>query len=428
MKAIYNIWFHPLSKFPGSNFAAATKIPIAMVSWDGSLSHWLKDLHAYYRSDVVRISPDELSFISASAWKDIYDDRSGHKHFQKDPLLFSGEDSILTAPDADHGRMRGLLDQAFSDKALREQKPLVQSYIKSLVSGLQKQIEGPAKGKINFVDWFNWTIFDTISDLSFGEPFNCLKDKHYHPWVANILDSTNKTVLNSVALRFPPLQRLLGLFVPKSAFQARDNIYRLAREKVDRRIETQTTRPDFLSYILKHNEGKEHGGMTREEIHNNAATMISAGSEMTATLLTGAIWFLLKNPHCMENTLEEIRAFKNATDINLQSLASLPYYQAVIDETFRIYPPALTGQPRIVPKGGDTVSGHFVPGGVSPTIPSQSRSQPSHEAKILNLTSFTSPAQRPAQPIRRQPLPPQLQLPRHLRPFALARQRALRKG
>lgn len=365
MKAIYNIWFHPLSKFPGSNFAAATKIPIAMVSWDGSLSQWLIDLHDYYRSDVVRISPDELSFTSASAWKDIYGDRPGHEHFQKDLLLFSGVDSIVTAPDADHSRLRRVLSHAFSDKALREQEPLVQSYIDNLIAGLQKQIDGPVKGRINLADWFNWTTFDTIGDLSFGESFNCLKDTHYHPWVANILDSTNKVVFDSVALRFPPLQRLLSWYAPRSGVQTSEFAQSLAREKVDRRIETQTTRPDFLSYILKNNEGKEHGGMTREEIHKNAATMIPAGSETTATLLTGAIWFLLKNPHCMEHTLEEVRSFKKATEINLQSVVSLPYYQAVIDETFRMYPPALRGQPRTVPKGGATVGGHFVPGGVS---------------------------------------------------------------
>jgi len=381
MKAIYNIWFHPLSKFPGPNLAAATKIPIAMVSWDGGLSHWLKDLHDYYRSDVVRISPDELSFISASAWKDIYGDRPGHEHFQKDLLLLSGDDSIVTAPDADHSRMRRLLGHAFSDKALRKQEHLVQSYTDSLINGLQKQIDGPPKGRINFADWFNWTTFDTIGDLSFGESFDCLKHTHYHPWVANILDSTKKVVFYSVTLRFPPLQRLLSLHNPKSAVQAREAVQSLAREKVDRRIKSQTTRPDFLSYILKHNEGKEHGGMTQDEIHKNSATLITAGSEMTATLLTGAVWFLLKNPHCMENTLEEVRAFKKAADINLQSVASLQYYQAVIDETFRMYPPALIGQPRIVPKGGDTVSGHFVPGGVSLALQPQA-----YEKRILNTT------------------------------------------
>ena len=374
MKAIYNIYFHPLSRFPGPAFATATKIPIAMVSWDGGLSNWLKELHDYYRSDVVRISPDELSFISPSAWKDLYGNRPGHEHFQKDLLLFAGVNNIVTASDADHSRIRRLLSHAFSDKALREQEPLIQSYVDNLINGLKKQIDGPAKGRVNLADWFNWTTFDVIGDLSFGESFNCLKDTRYHPWVSMIFDSLRLVVLTSVTMRFPPLQRLLKIYVPKRATQAREEVQALATEKVERRMNTKTTRPDFLAYILKHNEGIENGGMTKQEIQTNAATFITAGSETTATHLAGSTWFLLKNPHCMENILEEIRAFKKPEDINLQNLASLQYYQAVIDEVFRIYPPALAGQPRIVPKGGDTVSGHFVPGGVSPALLHPSRS------------------------------------------------------
>lgn len=368
MKAIYNIYFHPLSKFPGPSLASATKIPIAMVSWDGSLSHWLKELHDYYRSDVVRISTDELSFIGAGVWKDLYGNRPGHEHFQKDLLLFADTDNIVTATDADHSRMRRLLSHAFSDKALLEQEPLIQGYVNTLVDGLKKQIDGPAKGKVNFSDWFMWMTFDVIGDLSFGESFHCLENTHYHPWVANICDVMRRIVLLSVTLRFPPVAQLLRLYVPKQAIEARKNVEDLAVEKVKRRMNTKTTRPDFLSYILKHNEGKENGGMTREEIYKNAAVFITAGSETTAALLAGAIWYLLKNPHCMDNILEEIRAFETAEDITLDSLVSLQYYEAVINETFRMYPPALAGQPRIVPKGGDTVGGHFVPGGYSVQI------------------------------------------------------------
>ena len=63
--------------------------------------------------------------------------------------------------------------------------------------------------------------------------------------------------------------------------------------------------------------------------------------------------------------MEELGAFKKAEDINLQNVSNLRYYEAVIEETFRMYPPGLAGQPRVAPKGGDTVRGYFVPEGVS---------------------------------------------------------------
>ncbi|KAF6234906.1 hypothetical protein HO173_006836 [Letharia columbiana] len=362
LKGLYNVYFHPLSTFPGPRLAAATKIPIAVVSWNGTLSHWLRDLHQRYSTDVVRISPDELSFISPSAWEDLCGHRQGRPSFPRDLRVYAGVNSILTANDADHNRMRRLLSHAFSNTALKEQEALIRVQVEILINGLRKQIEGPSKGKVDLSDWYHWTTFDVIGDLAFGESFHCLSDTNYHPWVAMLMSYLKFVVFLSVTLRFPPLQRLLRLFVSNKALQARADHDRLAAEKVERRMKTATTRPDFLSYILAHNN--EKGRMTREEIHENVATFISAGSETTAASLNGITWFLLQNRDCLTRLNEEIRAaFRTRDEINVQKIGELKYLQAVVTESFRIYPSALAGQPRRAPGEGDTVSGYWVPGG-----------------------------------------------------------------
>ncbi len=51
-----------------------------------------------------------------------------------------------------------------------------------------------------------------------------------------------------------------------------------------------------------------------------------AGSETTATLLTGAIYLLLKNPEKLARLEQEVRSrFKNASEITLQSVSTLEY-------------------------------------------------------------------------------------------------------
>ena len=259
--------------------------------------------------------------------------------------------------------MRRLLAHAFSDKALREQEPLIQSYVDTLLTQLDEQIKGPAGGKVNLADWYNWTTFDLTGDLSFGESFGCLKEELYHPWVAMMISGLKDVVFQSVAMRFPPLDSLLYLYAPKKVKQARANHIKMSIEKVERRMETVTDRPDFMSYILRHND-KE--GMTKHEIHHNASTLILAGSETTATLLTGATYLLLKHPDCMVKVLEELRgSFRTKDEIDLQAVGRLEYFQAVVNESFRVYPPGVAGQGRRVPAEGDTVSGHWIPGGVS---------------------------------------------------------------
>ncbi|KAL9581558.1 MAG: hypothetical protein Q9212_003829 [Teloschistes hypoglaucus] len=377
-KAFYNIYLHPLSTFPGPKAAAATKIPVAYVSWIGRQPHWQLALHEKYDSDVVRISPDELSFISASAWKDIYASRRGNPSpFTRDLGVYAGVQNILTANDADHSRVRRLLSHAFSDKALRDQEPIIQTYVDDLMTGLRKH-----QGNVNLADWFSWTTFDVIGDLAFGEPFDCLKETTYQPWVAMIINSLKYIAFLSVLLRFPPSLKLAIRFLPAKARQARIDHERMSREKVERRLKSTTDRPDFLSHIIRHNGTK--GGMSQEELHQNSALFITAGSDSTASLLAGAVWSLLKNPIWMQKVKDEVRSkFTKVQDISLQETDELTILHAVVLETFRMYPPAVTGQPKVSPPQGDFVSGFFVPPKTGVTI--------NQYAAGMSQRNFTSP-------------------------------------
>ncbi|KAL8805418.1 MAG: hypothetical protein Q9182_001984 [Xanthomendoza sp. 2 TL-2023] len=275
-------------------------------------------------------------------------------------------DNIVSANDADHSRMRRLLSHAFSDKALREQEPIIQTHVNNLMAALRRQCQ-EFGGKADLAKWFNWTTFDVIGDLAFGEPFGCLKETTYQPWVAMMMNNLKHTVLLSVTLRFPPLDRFAARFVPRQVNQDRIDHHKMSKEKVERRLDMTTDRPDFMSYILRHN-GKR-GGMSREEIHLNSAAFIAAGSETTATLLSGAVWSLLLNPSYMKKLQHEVRSkFLNAEDIKLQDLDGLDFLHAVITESFRMYPPGVAGQPRVAPPTGDYISGYWVPPKVSPGL------------------------------------------------------------
>ena len=358
----YNIYFHPLAKFPGPKFAAATKIPIAVASWKGDLTHWLKDLHEEYKSDVVRTSPDELSFIGPAAWKDLYGLRPGHPNIQKDPILHVGVEGIIFCNDADHSRQRRAMSHAFSEKALREQEHLLKSHINILIDHCRAQAKN--ESKVNLSDWFKYLTFDIIGDLSFGESFDCLKNSDYHPYISCMMGALKFIAFQSATMRFPPIDVLLTsltrIYIPESIKKAKETLFGIARDKLDRRLAKETTRPDFLSYILKHNDEK---GMTDREILQNAVNFIGAGSETTANLVCAATYLLLTHPACLETIRSELQeAFRTKEDINTLDLAKLPYFQAVVDESLRIYPPALAGQARRMYPQGDTVSGYWVPG------------------------------------------------------------------
>lgn len=151
---------------------------------EGTILPWVEKLHQLY-GDVVRVAPGEISFISGeTAWQDIYGFRTGkHKNtgpYLKDrmwfPLPVNGTYSIIASDEATHSRMRRNSAHAFSDKALREQEGIIQGFVDLLVHRLHEQIQDGEEA-VDIMRWYNYTTFDVIADLTFGEPLYCLRDK-----------------------------------------------------------------------------------------------------------------------------------------------------------------------------------------------------------------------------------------------------------
>lgn len=150
--------------------------------------------------------------------------------------------------------------------------------------------------------------------------------------------------------------------MPKSLKEGGENHVRLSKAKILARMERGSDRKDFVSYIFAK---KDELKITDWEMAAHSNALIVAGSETSATLLSGLTYYLCRTPSVYAKLKEEIRSnFKSTEEINSQT-ATLPYLTAAINETFRIYPPIPIGMPRLTPSGGDEVAGHFVPGGVS---------------------------------------------------------------
>ena len=363
------MFFHPLSSYPGPNIAAASQIPCAFHTLRGRLPQWVKQLHDQYDSDVVRVSPRELSFINASAWKDIHGTRSDRLSFEKDPAVYglppNGTASLVTAKRSDHARMRRVLSHAFSIRALHDHEPIVESYVDLLIKRLHEQIAGEQRGKVDISMWFRWLAFDIAGDLSFGESFDCLQKQQLHAWANMIAPFLKADICLAACDRFGIWRHVLTyLVIPTRIKSMMKDHFAASIEKVSRRVKLGASRADFISASLQHNN-EEGKGLTAGELQSNASLFIVAGSDTSATVLTGTIYYLLHNPRVLEILTDEIRnAFKDEKEITAESVSHLPYMLACIDETHRIYPVILTGQAVIVPPGGDMVGNNWLPAGV----------------------------------------------------------------
>ncbi|ORY00610.1 cytochrome P450 monooxygenase-like protein [Clohesyomyces aquaticus] len=373
--AIYNVYFHPLSHIPGPLLSRASPIPYVLHTRSGNIVKWIRLLHEQY-GDVVRVTPTDVSFISGeTAWQDIYGFHTGKQAkgaYLKDRTWFArpmnNTWSMIQSDEATHSRMRRNLSHAFSDKALRDQEGIIQGFVNLLVSRLHD--EANANKVVDIMSWYNYTTFDVIADLTFGEPLYCLRDRGYHPWVNMVFGALKAIGFIATRAKYPIVNYYdiikTKLGPPQADLtQKRKEFFKLSADKVTQRLEKETDRPDFMHHVLK-NQAVPEKAMTREEIDSNANLMLIAGSETTATMLSGTTFLLLKNPKVYAKLVHEIRSkFSSQDQITIDEVSKMEYLIACLQEGLRYYPPVPTGFPRIVPKGGDRISGHYIPEGMA---------------------------------------------------------------
>ncbi|KAF4967024.1 hypothetical protein F66182_17941 [Fusarium sp. NRRL 66182] len=70
LTCFYNVYFHPLRKFPGPKLAAATGLVFFYKLIRGEEVTWETETHKKY-GEIVRLGPDRLSYVTPQAWKDI---------------------------------------------------------------------------------------------------------------------------------------------------------------------------------------------------------------------------------------------------------------------------------------------------------------------------------------------------------------------
>ncbi|OAL23183.1 hypothetical protein AYO20_11051 [Fonsecaea nubica] len=162
---VYNVYLHPLRQYPGPKAWAASRLPWFYNTTSGQIHTRLTALHKQY-GPVVRIAPNELSYTEPAAWRQIYGHRSVEMPKDLDGAGImpssNGAYSIVNAPHDHHLRLRRAIAPAFSEKALREQESMLQTYVDLLVSRLKETCK---RGPQDLVSWYNFATFDRLCHM-----------------------------------------------------------------------------------------------------------------------------------------------------------------------------------------------------------------------------------------------------------------------
>ncbi|KAJ9637526.1 uncharacterized protein PV06_09498 [Exophiala oligosperma] len=367
-----------LSHIPGPRLWGLSVFPLFKTHLDGDIYDRFGQLHQRY-GPLVRIAPNTLLTADPDVLRRMSAARSPYTRsdWYIAMRLNPGQDNVLSnRNEAKHDDLRRRMGFGYSGKENLNLEQDIDDCVKDLVHLIDAKYASDP-GKIIPMDLARKIQFftsDIMSKLSFDGKFHDLRDDNdnlgYIHELETIFPSIFCTCCIPRVIEILTNIGFLGLFAPSANSKlGLGKVLAITREQVAKRFgpdgEAKGEYSDMLGSFIRH-------GLTQQEAEAESVMQLAAGSDTTATGLRATLRGIISSPLVYEKLLTEINEAAAAGKIpshdqiisNAQA-RDLPYLQACIKEGLRWYPPIAGMLAKKTPPSGDTISGHFVPGGTS---------------------------------------------------------------
>ncbi|CAI7651341.1 unnamed protein product [Penicillium manginii] len=383
----YQIWLHPLARYPGPFWAKLTNLYSVVHAIRGDRHEDLYRLHRRH-GRIVRIGPDRVSILDVQALEPIYGFQA---NVQKSQWYQGFYDvSIFNAIDRKvHARKRRVMSQAFSSQALRGMEPLIISAIRDWCLALgdrhpqamrnrETQSNGVSSGHEeawsipkDMVHWSACVIFDALGEICFGSTYNTSLSTANHFFFP--LMALNVRILN-ICGQMPILRRLgIDKYMRMGTAANRKRQIAFSQQQLATRLGSNpNNRHDIVYYLQKARDPDTGEGYSQQELISEVTLLLGAGSDTANTALTATFYFLSHHPSILSRLTTEIRSTFTTLESIVPSftLSAHSYLRACIEESMRLCPPIPMDLPREVLPGGLYLDeDHFFPAGTVLGVP-----------------------------------------------------------
>jgi len=316
----------------------------------------------------VVIAPDQVHTNDDTAIKIIYDRTSLKTSFYSSMGSWKGVTSTLGFIDYPSAApTRNNLIQCFQNKNLATLVENIDSHVMDFIKLLESKAE--SNETVDGVVVFRLLALDIVTDVLWGEETRLL---------SNISDDTPDllrrfhafSTWNAMKSFIPGANLLVSLFRISKWRQIRDDCNDMditAREALYRWENNKDTRreKDVLSMLQAMNGAEDSAKrVPNDHIPAYMVEMLAAGSSTTSHTAAFACWLLSRNEDVQKRLQDELfRAFPDIDAMDFKKTMDLPFLDAVLKETMRLYPMIPGPLERFIGKE-ITVAGKTVPPGV----------------------------------------------------------------
>ncbi|KAI0047689.1 putative P450 monooxygenase [Auriscalpium vulgare] len=373
-RVVYNLYFHPLSNFPGPRGAAATRLWLAyMELYKGVSLHLIRmQLHDKY-GDVIRIAPNELHFANPEAHNDIYNSRNKWDKDYRTYRAFDADTASLCLTSYHDAKQRkDVLNPLFSRTAITKLQDLVRTRIDMFCDALGRQY---AEGKYSDLTLgCRCLAMDIITSFCFAQSADATNVPDFNSELVHATEEMLPTLTLGTHfqafvwfIRYTPQWVALRMGSPVIAALFR--LQNRLTEQIDDILRNPSSLENALHPIIYHEllSPEAHKGRplpSKRSLLEEATILVGSGSDTVGITLTTTVARIVSSPQIQEKLRAELRAAW--PDVNepprYEALQKLPFLTAVLKEGLRMFPggPAL---PRVVPPEGAVIAGFAIPGG-----------------------------------------------------------------
>ncbi|KAH8103810.1 cytochrome P450 [Cristinia sonorae] len=305
-----------------------------------------------------------------------------HTMFVKEPNNFEESSEFLignrllfgpglaSASGEMHRKQRKLLNPAFAPAHLREIAPVFFDVANTMCDAIAEEVTN-GQEEVNMAAWTGRGALEIVGQSAMGYSFDQLKGSVSNEY-AIALRSLMPTVFSialhwffvpwSIYLGPPKFRRWLLDFYPFPNAQKLKNIvntvwdrsvtivdqHKAALLNGDEAVNERVGGgKDIISILLRANmQASEEDRLPDEQLTAQVNTLIFAASDTTSNGLARVLHTLAENQDVQERLRKEINDIRKESwdgeELTYERLCEMPFLDAVVRETLRVYPPVLS--------------------------------------------------------------------------------------
>lgn len=394
---LYPLLHRRLRHVPGPWLSKVSNFPLAAYDLSYCRNEQILKWHRRY-GPVVCIAPNEVSVATLEATKDVYGTthRWAKSNYFDHFTGYSTRSVFATKPYEEH-RAKRRLTSAFYQPSTIYKLPAIEQHVQERSQAVLGQVSPNQEVDVyNLTDWY---ALDNITYLVFG-PDHCTRSVDRVCSERDILtELKHLQLVGALRIRHPKLYAYIshhfGRLFPRLG-------YLLADDKLaswcQLRVSTAMKSPhlfkshSLIRHLLEINENRgAKQPLEPQYIAAEVLNNINAAEATVAVTATYLIWRLTEKPQWQQRIRKELSNLKlqaddsaSFADVNSQ----VPALEACLREVYRLHPASSGRAERVVPTGGHTLSGVYLPEG---TIVSSSVVALHHDESIFPNPEYFVP-------------------------------------